>query len=135
MALDPKYINDQTWDFPAAAAATNKSSSILLASRQELVGMRWPILVAATAKMGFETTEDPLDTSDADATWDTVFNFAGTAVQATAVFTTADRMAWDPSAVIIGGCRVRLVAFQSNGTAAVNQDEQVVIPKFRGLGR
>ena len=135
MVLDPKYITDQTWDFPAAAATDNKSSSILLASSQELVGLRWPICEALTGKMGFETTEDPLDTSDADATWDVVVTSAGVPLQVTGTFTAAGRMAFDPAAVIIGGCRVRLVAFQANGTTAANQDEQVIKPKFRALGR
>lgn len=135
MSLDPKAIQDQTWDFPAIASTTNKSSSILLASLQELVGIRWPALEALTAKMGLETTEDPLDTDDADATWDVVVSTGGTPVQLTGTFTASGRMAFEPAKVLIGGCRVRLAAFQSNGTAAANQDEQSIKPKFRGLGR
>jgi hypothetical protein len=56
---------------------------------------------------------------------------AGVAVVLAATFTASNRMAFDPTTVILGSCRVRLVALQSNGTTAVNQDEQVVIPKFR----
>jgi hypothetical protein len=131
MVLDPKYIADQTWDFPAAAATTNKSSSILVASLNELVGMRWPILEATTNKLGFETTEDALDVLDAAATWDPLEDKAGNAVQVTATYTTAGRKSWDPTTVILGPCRIRLVAFTSTGVTAINQDEQVVIPKFR----
>jgi hypothetical protein len=131
MALDPKYVTDQTFDFPAAASTTNKSCSILLASRHDLVGIRWPVLVALSAKILLETTEDPLDTLDAAATWDPVEDKGGTATVLTAVYTVAGRKAFDPHDVILGPCRVRLAVFRTDGTTPVNQDEHVITPKFR----
>jgi hypothetical protein len=125
----------QVWTFPAAADAVNESDSIYIGSLLELVGIEWEALEANSAKLVLEiaSVDDALSVADASVTWYTApVDKDGTACCIlTAVYTAVGRMRFNPADVLIGPCRVRLAAYQADGTTPVNQDGQVVKPILR----
>jgi hypothetical protein len=133
MAMNLQDPTAQTWVFPAATATANESSSIYISGLYELVGFFWEAMEASTAKMFMEVTADAPSILDAAATFVPVWVAGGTRVTLTQVFTAAGYTAFSPDNVILGPIRVRLVAYQTNGSTGVDQDEQVVTPQFRSM--
>ena len=133
MAMNLQDPTAQTWVFPAAAATANESSSIFISGLYELIGFYWEAMEATTAKVFMEVAEDAPSVVDASATFVPVWDSGGTRVTLTQVFTAAGYTAFSPDNIILGPIRVRLVAYATDGSTGVDQDEQVVMPQFRSM--
>jgi hypothetical protein len=114
--------------FQAAASATNVSSSANVnLNRLELAGIKAPAFEANTAYLLPQITDDGWSTADADATWQDVYDEAGTQVSI-AVSTTARRAVFSVDYAGLMSGRMRFKAVQADKSTAVNQDGQSVSP-------
>lgn len=133
MAMNLRDVTGQTWEFPAAASAVNESNSIYVGGHYEIIGIEWEAMEATSNKIKLEiaSVANALSVADASATFNAVVDKDGSAIVLTATLTAAGRMFFDPSAILLGPCRVRLAVYAADGTTAVNQDGQIVYPIFR----
>ena len=133
MAMDLADPTAQTWVFPASGSSVNESSGIFISGMYELIGFFWEAMEATSAVLHFEVTQDSPSILDADATWVQAWDKEGDALLVTEDYTAAGYVAVSPDQLVIGPIRVRLEAFASDGSTAVDQDEQVITPVFRSM--
>jgi hypothetical protein len=126
----------EVWTFPAAASPTSFSSSIELGA-WDLVGFYAPAMETDTASLNLQTSEDwtisgfnTVAAADAAAKWVDVTDEDGNLVTlpCSAAAESNVRFANVSPFMRLGRCR--LSAVQSDGSTAVTQDEQEVVPKL-----